>query len=125
MVLPDAPSPFPGARVFVYIPKTGYVAVGKVLETAQRVTDFEVDVDGHRLPILEAPLRAPKMGDRADDVEQSEYLLRVVWQKTLPREKAIWEKGMFANQNAVVRLRDPFTLERLVEAFALDEHEEA
>jgi len=116
---------FPGARVFVYIPKTGYVAVGKVLETAQRVKAFEVDVDGHRVPILDAPLRAPKMGDRADDEELSEYLVRVDWQKTLPKEKAIWEKGMFANQNTVVRLRDPFTLERLVEAFGLDEHEDA
>ena len=116
---------FPSARVFVYIPKTGYVAVGKVLETAQRVKDFEVEVDGHRLPILEAPLKAPKMGDRADDEEQSEYLVRVEWQKTLPKEEAIWEKGMFANQNTVVRLRDPFTLERLAEAFALDEHEDA
>lgn len=45
-------------------------------------------------------------------------------QKTLPKEKAIWEKGMFANQNTVVRLRDSFTLERLVEAFALDEQED-
>ena len=115
---------FPGARVFVYIPKTGYVAVGKVLETAQRVNDFEVEMDGQRLPILEAPLRAPKMGDRADDEEQSEYLARVEWQKTLSKEDAIWEKGMFANQNTVVRLRDPFTLERLVEAFALDERED-
>lgn len=116
---------FPGARVFVHIPQTGYIAVGKVMETAQRVNDFEVEVDGRRLPILEAPLRAPKMGERADDEEQSEYLVRVEWQKTLPQEKAIWEKGMFANQNTVVRLRDPFTLERLVQAFDLDEHEDA
>jgi hypothetical protein len=34
--------------------------------------------------------------------------------------EAIWQKGMFANQNTVVRLRDPFTLERLMEAFGLD-----
>jgi len=116
---------FPGARVFVYIPKTGYVAVGKVLETAQRINDFQVDVDGRRMPILEAPLGAPKMGEGADDEEQSEYLARVEWLKTLPKTEAIWQKGMFANQNTVVRLRNPFTLERLVEAFGLDEHDEA
>lgn len=115
---------FPGARVFVYIPRTGYIAVGRVLETAQRINDFTVDVDGQQVPILDAPLKAPGMGLGADDEEQSEYVARVEWLKTLPKEKAIREKGMFANQNTVVRLRDPFTLERLVEAFALDQAEE-
>ena len=115
---------FPGARVFVYIPKTGYVAVGKVLETAQRIDDFTVAVDGQQVPILEAGVSAPEMGVGADDEDQSEYVVRVEWLKTLSKEQAVWEKGMFANQNTVVRLRDPFTLERLVQAFGLDEHDE-
>jgi hypothetical protein len=51
------------------------------------------------------------------------FIVRVEWVKTLPREQAIWEKGMFANQNTGVRLRDQFTLERLIERFGLDRSE--
>lgn len=112
---------FPEARVFVCIPERGYVGVGVVKEPSRRVRDFNVDIDGRSAPILEAPLRAPAMDDRADDEELSEYLVRVEWLKALPREQAIWEKGMFANQNTVCKLRNKFTLDRLVELFGLAE----
>jgi hypothetical protein len=114
---------FPGARVFVYIPKAGYVGVGMVTETSQRVRDFKVEVDSKTVPILEAPLVARQMGKGADDPELSEYLVRVDWIKTLPREQAIREKGMFANQNSATKLRHQPTLERLIEVFNLDREE--
>jgi hypothetical protein len=114
---------FPGARVFVYIPKTGYVGVGTVTETSQRVRDFKVEVDGKVVPILEAPLVAKQLGKGADDPEKSEYLVRVEWIKTLSREEAIREKGLFANQNSAAKLRHQYTLERLVEAFDLDQED--
>ena len=60
------------------------------------------------------------MGEDADDPEESEYLARVRWIDTRPREKGVWEKGMFANQNVVAKLRQPFTLQRLSEAFDAD-----
>jgi hypothetical protein len=44
----------------------------------------------------------------------------VDWMKTLPREQAIWEPGMFANQNTACKLRNQFTIERLTERFGLD-----
>ena len=112
---------FLGARVFVCIPNKGYVGVGVVKERSQRVRDFTVDVDARSIPILQAPLRASAMGSDADDEELSEYLVRVEWLKALPREQAIWEKGMFANQNTVCKLRNKFTLDRLVERFGLAE----
>jgi hypothetical protein len=37
---------FLGARVFAYIPQTGYVGAGEVKETAQLIKDFTVNVDG-------------------------------------------------------------------------------
>jgi hypothetical protein len=114
---------FPGARIFVYIPKTGYVGVGTVTETSQRVQDFKVEVDGKIVPILEAPLVAKQLGKGADDPEKSEYLVRVQWIKTLSRDEAIREKGLFANQNSAAKLRHQFTLERLVEAFDLDQED--
>jgi hypothetical protein len=108
---------FEGARVWAAIPGTGYVGVGEVIEPAVGVGDFEVEVDGVKVPILEAPTQATDMGEDADDPEQSEYLARVRWIDTRQRESAVWEKGMFANQNVVAKLRQPFTLQRLNETF--------
>ena len=85
-----------------------------------RVGDFEVDVDGQMVPILKAPLHAENMAEDADDPVMSEYLARVRWLDTRSREEAFWEKGMFANQNVVAKLRQPFTLQRLTEVFKLD-----
>ena len=82
-----------------------------------------VTVDGQSTPILDAPISVDHMGDGADDVEAREYLVRVDWIKTLPREQAIWEKGMFANQNSVARLRSSFTLERLIDRLELSDDE--
>lgn len=112
---------FPSARVFVRIPGKGYVGVGTVLEPAQRVENFMVEIDGKHTPILEASLNAPSMAENADDPDMSEYLVRVDWIKALPREQAITEKGLFANQNIVAKLRNKFTLDRLVERFGLTE----
>jgi hypothetical protein len=56
-------------------------------------------------------------GDKYRDPEQCEYLARVEWLDTRPREEAVWEKGMFANRNVVAKLRQPFTLQRLNEVF--------
>jgi hypothetical protein len=61
------------------------------------------------------------MGEDADDPEQSEYLARVRWIDTRPREEGVWEKVMFANQKVVANLCQPFTLQRLSEAFDADD----
>jgi hypothetical protein len=91
-----------------------------VTETSQRVSDFNVEVDGKMMPILDAPLSATQMGRLVDDPDKCEYVVRVDWIKTLPKSKAYWEKGMFANQNSAAKLRHQFTLERLTEAFDLE-----
>lgn len=119
---------FEGARVWAAIPKSraaggayGYVGVGRVTAAAVGVNGFDVEVDGATVNILQAPdLKATNMGWEAEDPEQCEYLARVEWIETRPREQAIWEKGMFANQNVVAKLRQPFTLQRLNEVFDLD-----
>jgi hypothetical protein len=120
---------FEGARVWAAIPKSratggasGYVGVGRVLAPAVAVTEFDVEVDGTITNILNVPdLKAPKMDWDADDPELCEYLVRVEWLDARPREEALWEKGMFANQNVVVKLRQPFTLQRLGEHFNLSD----
>jgi hypothetical protein len=80
-------------------------------------------VDSKTIPILDAPLVATQMDRKADDPEKCEYLVRVDWIKTLSRDEAIREKGMFANQNSATKLRHQPTLERLVEVFNLDREE--
>ncbi|MEA3349315.1 MAG: endonuclease NucS [Chloroflexota bacterium] len=111
----------PGARVFVCVPKNGYVGVGIVKEKAVRVRDFVVEIDGEEKPILELALEAPNMAKNAENEELSEYLVRMEWVRTVPLEQTIWEKGMFANQNSACKLRNKFTIERLTELFNLEE----
>ena len=110
-----------GGRVFVCIPQKGYVGVGIVKDCVVGVNQFMINVDGIERPILETELEAKEMGENADDPEKSEYLVRIEWLKTKPLDQAVWEKGMFANQNSACKLRNNFTIERLTEYFELDE----
>jgi hypothetical protein len=61
------------------------------------------------------------MEENADDPDLSEYLVGVEWLKTLSAQEAIWEKGMYANQNSATKLRNKFTLDRLAEHFGLSD----
>lgn len=77
---------------------------------------------GFRLRYLpHAPGVPSGAGTASNDLELSEYVVRVEWIATRPASEAIWEKGMFANQNTVCELRSRFTLDRLLEGFGLDE----
>jgi hypothetical protein len=111
----------PGHRVFAYVPSVGYVGVGTVEESVLPLKEFRVRTDAHEAPLLELPLKAPDMAEHVDNPELSEYLVRVNWQKTVPLSQAYREKGLFANQNTVCKLRNRFTLERLAQRFGLEE----
>jgi hypothetical protein len=112
----------PGHRVFVCIPGTGYVGIGEVVTRAVPINDFRVEVDGSEVPLLSATgFRGTAMGEFADDPERSERVVAVKWLKTVSRDQAIWEKGMFANQNIACALRSSFTRERVLEALGLTE----
>lgn len=109
-----------GARIFAHIPGAGYVGVGMVEEPARIVTEATIAQDGRQVPLLELPLRAPKMAERAHDLELAERVVKVRWLKTLPREQAVWERGFYANQNSATPLRSRFTLERVTQRFGLE-----
>ena len=110
----------PGATVFAYIPKTGYVGAGMVTGRARPVADFTVRENGRLVRILDADgLEAPHMDRNADDRERCEYVVPVSWDEALAREDAAIWPGAFANQNTVCRLRDPETLERLAQVFGV------
>lgn len=111
----------PGARVFVCIPGSGYVGAGEVTESVNSINEFEIEVDGDSVPFLQAALQGHYMKDVADNPELCAYFVRVKWFKTYPKSEPFWEKGMYANQNTVTKLRNRFTLEKLYSEFAIDE----
>jgi hypothetical protein len=111
---------FPGSRVFVNIPKTGYVGIGTVKESAVTVKDFNVETPNGEIPILQAPLKATKMGEYVANADLSEYLVRVEWIKAVPKTEAYWEKGLFALQHTACRMTSSFTIERLSQHFGID-----
>lgn len=110
---------FPGSRVFVNIPKTGYVGVGVVKDGAMPVKDFKVNIDDQDISILDAPLQAPKMNQNSEDIDLSEYLVRVEWLKAVPKAEAYWEKGLFALQHTACRLTSSFTIKKVSQHFDL------
>ena len=106
----------PGARVWVKIPKTGYVGVGRVTETVQSVNDFKVKTPEGERPCLEVLKDASKLKEHANDPEKAEYFVRVEWLDTVSENKALNEVGLFGNQNTVCQPTAPkwrHTVERL------------
>lgn len=109
-----------GARVFVCIPKVGYVGVGEVAGEAKPFDDADLRVAGEPVKMASLPLKGTYR--HTNDVEDNEeYVVPVRWIRTVPREEAVWERGMFANQNSACKLRNKFTLEELAKRFELDE----
>lgn len=110
-----------GARVFVHIPKTGYVGVGTVTGEAQRFDQTEVNVNGVATPLRDLELVGTyrRDGDNVDDA--AEWAVPIEWIRTVPRAQAVWKNGMFANQNTAAKLRQQFTIEQVSIAFNLEE----
>jgi len=107
----------PGDRVWVKIPKTGYVGVGLVTEPVQSVNEFVVKMpDGEQKSALEVLKHAAQYKARAHDPEKAEYFVRVQWLDAVPETKALNEVGLFGNQNTVCQPTAPkwrHTVERL------------
>lgn len=111
-----------GHRVFAYIPTIGFVGVGEVVEPSVVVRDFKVLVDGNMIPIADASLTSDRMKVYAQKNEdETEYLVRVKWLKTVKRDEAFKEKGLRANQNSVFKLKSQYTLNKLLNFFGLEE----
>jgi hypothetical protein len=106
----------PGDRIWVKIPQTGYVGVGRVTETVCPIKDFKVSTSAGERPVLEVLKDAEQYKRYADDPELSEYLVRVKWLDTVAVKNAVNEVGLFGNQNTVCEPTTPkwrHTVERL------------
>lgn len=110
-----------GARVFVHIPKSGYVGVGTVIGEARRFDQSHVEVDGVETLLSSQSLAGSYRHDGDSEDENAEWVVPVSWIKTVPREQALWRNGMFANQNTAAKLRQKFTIEQVTEGFGLED----
>ena len=110
-----------GARIFVYIPKRGYVGVAEVAGPATPFAQARFMIGGVEQALQEQDLRGTYRyaGEEADP-DLLEYVVPVRWLKTRERGDAVRKPGLFANQNSACQLRNRATLSVLAEDFGLD-----
>ena len=110
----------PGDRVWVKIPRTGFVGVGRVTEPVQPIRDMRVIVEGVERNALDVLVDAPTFLPRDSDPDTAEYAVRVEWLDTVDTAHAFDEIGLFGNQNTVCQPTTPrwrHTVERLKLSF--------
>jgi len=104
----------PGDRVWVNIPKTGYVGVCEVKEPAVVADDFitaDMQLNGNYH-------RTEDMGEDGAD-----YFVSVDWLKSVQASEAVNEIGLFGNQNSVARPKTEkwnHTIKRLKEIWHIN-----
>ncbi len=91
-----------GDRVWVNIPQTGYVGVGRVTDRSRKADEVRFHVNGDRKSIFELSDIGYHREHIGDD-DKAEYIVRIEWLKTVDRAEAVKEVGFFGNQNTVCR----------------------
>lgn len=110
----------PGDRVWVKVPGSGFVGVGRATGRAQPAATFKVATPAGDVPVLEIAKGASYHREFLNDPERCEYFVPVRWLQTVPLEKAVQEIGLFGNQNTVCKPTTPkwrTTVDRLKEKF--------
>ena len=112
----------PGKRVFAYVGGAGYVGIGRVTGEMIPARDAKVEVTGQLQSLLDQPELSTERWQRAasDDPEVTEMVVPVEWLATRPIDQAVREKGLFASQVTVCKLRDEHTIKTVERAFGLD-----
>ncbi|MBM7334675.1 MAG: endonuclease NucS domain-containing protein [Alcanivorax sp.] len=88
-----------GDRVWVNIPKTGYVGVGIV--TGERMPLAEFIVEGTPLTELQSTVDYKALASEPE--ETTEYVVPIRWELAVPASQAFTETGLFGNQNSVCK----------------------
>ena len=96
-----------GDIIVAYLKSKGYVGIGKITATAQRVNDFRVNGK----PLQHMQLYNKNIFKNCHN-KNSEYLVKVKWIKSVSAEEAKWEAGLYAielikasleNQDATIK----------------------
>lgn len=109
----------PGDRIWVNIPKIGYVGVGTVKETAEMAKDVCLK---DKKTIYDLSQKASYHKQYINDEDNSEYIVLVDWKHTVDIENAVKEIGFFGNQNTVARpkaIKWTHTVNRLKEVWKI------
>ena len=112
-----------GKQVFAYVARAGYVGIGQVTGEMTPARDAEVQIAAQRRPLLDQPdLNAAwRKNAASENPERTEMVVPLKWlTDTRTVDEPIWEKGLFANQNVVCKLRNDRTIEIVASALGLD-----
>ncbi len=112
----------PGDRVWVNIPKKGYVGVGIVEQAVQPASAFMVPTAQGEQSVMDVTQHGERYKATAEAPETSEYFVRVQWLQTVDAAKAFNEVGLFGNQNTVCQPTTPkwrHTVDRLKTVFGI------
>lgn len=113
-----------GGRVFVCIPATGYVGVGRVSGPPSPFEEAVVEIDGETRQLASLPLEGTyRHSEGPDSEETAEWVVPVEWIATVPASEAIWQTGMFANQNSACKLSKQFTIETVTRELGISDDE--
>lgn len=106
-----------GSRIFVNIPRKGFVGVGLTLDRAKPIRQAVVRTDdGIWRSLLNLRLTAKRMRVFANDPQRCEYVIPVEWLVTVPAERAY--RAFRANRRVSWQLRPQLT-DRLLKFFDL------
>lgn len=97
----------PGDRVWVKVPKTGYVGVGRVLEPVQPMRELVFATPDGERPAFSVLTDAPGFIERDKNPETAEYAVRIEWLDTVDTADAYDEISLFGNQNTVCQPTTP------------------
>jgi hypothetical protein len=110
----------PGDRVWVKVPGSGFVGVGRVTGRAQPAAEFRVPQGESGVSILDLAKRGEYLREFLSDPERCEWFVPVRWLQTVSLDGAFQEIGLFGNQNSVCKPTTPkwrYTVDRLKERF--------
>jgi hypothetical protein len=111
-----------GDRVWVNVPRTGYVGVGRVTGRAQQAADFKLTTAAGEADALDVLKLGNYHRDLVTDPERCEWFVPVQWLQAVPLDKAVQEIGFFGNQNTVCKPTTPkwrSTVDRLKVRFGV------
>ena len=92
-----------GDIVAAYLKKYGFVGIGKVVEKAVPINDFQIN----KKPLHQIQLKCKNMFENSDN-EKTEYLVKIEWIKTVEKDDAEWRKkfGLFATQQVKASMQN-------------------
>jgi len=114
----------PGKRVFAYVGGAGYVGIGEVTGEMLPLRSLEVERDDAIIPVIDQPEIPERIRERAhlDDDEVTEYAVPVRWLAQRRVSDAVSERGLFASQVTVCKLRDDRTIDVVTAALGLQDN---